>query len=116
GHREPEGDLALGTLLRPGTGHRETLGTVDDVHAVALGAEFDELVARHRVELFLGRIGRGVHRLLRQFGPLVRPAHVVSLLFTHDRDPIHIAAPTVSTMPTTQMAMNSVAGPNPPRP
>ena len=43
-------------------------------------------------------------------------AHVAVLPVTHDRDPIHIAAPTTAMMPMTQIARPSVAGPKPPRP
>ncbi len=94
---EPECDVALGTLLGAGAFDGPPLLAERDVDAVEVRSECDEVVAAHLVEV-LDRV------LVGRF------------VATHDLAPIHSAAPTTATMPTTHIAGPSAPGPNPPSP
>ncbi len=94
---EPEGDVAFRALLGAGAADGPAILAERHVHTVEVGAERDEIVAAHLIEI-LDRV------LVRRFAA------------THDLAPIHSAAPTTATIPTTHIVGPSEAGPKPPRP
>ncbi len=96
GHGEPDGHLTLGPLLDLGARHRVTLGPVDDLDAVEIGTEFDELIGAHLFEFV--------------------PRRDVFVVRAHARDPIHMAPATMAMTPTNHMTMPSLTGPKPPIP
>ena len=91
----PETDTAGGTFLGGVALDGETLLAVGDGDIIELGADTGELLVAHALDLFF-RVG--------------------DVVFTHDRVPIHIAAPMSTTIPAIHISMPSVTGPIPPRP
>src|SRR5690606_41245735 len=77
--------------------------SLHDALPIYLGAELDQLVARHRVQLGLGGLRGGVagglHRFFRRLGTgsLIRAPHVVSLLVCHAIPSRHARAPCAVT-------------------
>ncbi|SHU29706.1 Uncharacterised protein [Mycobacteroides abscessus subsp. abscessus] len=96
---EPQRHQTLGTLLGLGALDGPARLAVDNLDAVEVGAELDQLVTAHGRELLVAR-----------------DLWLVSVTHAHARAPIHSAAAMAATMPMIHMAMPSDVGPKPPRP
>ena len=92
---EPEADQVYGALFSWVVGNREALLAVCNSNFVEFGTKTRELIVAHRVQFLRG---------------------VFFLFFTHERDPIHRAAATQTTIPTSHIIKPSVTGPMPPSP
>src|SRR5262249_40190018 len=100
--QKPPRHGALGPLLGLGALDRPARLLVDGLDAVDFAAQRDQLLLRHR----------GQRRLVGLQGA----AALVGVVAHEDRAPIHTASPRAATIPMSQKAMPSGAGPNPPRP
>src|SRR6201999_3338467 len=93
GQQEPVGHRALRALLGLGALDRPRVLVADQLDAVELGAQPDQVVPAHAVQFCLG-------------GQLLVAAHALL--------PIHRVTPTSAAMPTIQPMRPSEIGPRPP--